>query len=242
LKPLLGAMNGLFARIEQLLVRERRFTADAAHEMRTPLAVLRAQWDVVRRSGSAAERAEAEAKLGVGLDRMGRLVTQMLSLSRVESGVQPSLATEVEWPQIVEQAMSDCLALAERRRIELACDWPPRGIHPLPLLGDEHLLTVMLRNLLDNAVRYAPTGTTVLLRFSGEHLEIENEGSPLSPEQLMRLGERFYRPDGQHEGGSGLGISIVRRIAELHGLELILGTGPNGQGVKMTLQFEAACR
>ncbi|MDM0029723.1 ATP-binding protein [Variovorax saccharolyticus] len=242
LKPLLGAMNGLFARIEQLLVRERRFTADAAHEMRTPLAVLRAQWDVVRRSGSAAERAEAEAKLGSGLDRMGRLVTQMLSLSRVESGVQPALATEVRWPQIVEQAMSDCLSLAERRRIELACEWPPRETHPLPLLGDEHLLTVMLRNLLDNAVRYAPTGTTVLLRFGGEHLELDNDGPPLSPEQLARLGERFYRPAGQTEGGSGLGVSIVRRIAELHGLELIFGTSSNGQGVKVTLQFDAAHR
>lgn len=242
LKPLLGAMNGLFARIEQLLVRERRFTADAAHEMRTPLAVLRAQWDVVRRSGSAAERAEAEAKLSAGLDRMGRLVTQMLVLSRVESGVAPALTTEVQWPPIVEQAMSDCLALAERRRIELACEWPPRGTHPLPLLGDPHLLTVMLRNLLDNAVRYAPEGTDVVLRIGREHLELENAGPPLSAEQLERLGERFYRPDGQKEGGSGLGISIVRRIAELHGLELTFGTDANGQGVKVMLQFDAAHR
>ena len=242
LKPLLGAMNGLFARIEQLLLRERRFTADAAHEMRTPLAVLRAQWDVVRRSTSAAERAQAEAKLNAGLDRMGRLVTQMLSLSRVESGVVPALASEVQWQGIVEQAMSDCLALAERRRIELACEWPPRGIHPLPLLGDEHLLTVLLRNLLDNAVRYAPPGTTVVLRFGSEHLEVENAGPALSPEQLARLGERFYRPDGQHEGGSGLGVSIVRRIAELHGLELSFETGGGGQGVKAVLRFDATHR
>ncbi|HSV79287.1 MAG TPA: ATP-binding protein [Ramlibacter sp.] len=240
LKPLLGAMNGLFARIEQLLLRERRFTADAAHEMRTPLAVLRAQWDVVRRSTSAAERAQAEAKLSAGLDRMGRLVTQMLSLSRVESGGLPALASEVQWQSIVEQVMSDCLALAERRRIELACEWPPRGIHPLPLLGDEHLLTVLLRNLLDNAVRYAPPGTTVVLRFGSEHLEVENDGPALSSEQLARLGERFYRPDGQHEGGSGLGVSIVRRIAQLHGLELSFETRADGQGVKAVLRFDAA--
>jgi two-component system sensor histidine kinase QseC len=242
LKPLLGAMNGLFARIEQLLVRERRFTADAAHEMRTPLAVLRAQWDVVRRSANAVERAEAEAKLGAGLDRMVRLVTQMLSLSRVESGLVPTLATEIRWRPIVEQAMSECLALAERRRIELACEWPARGTHALPLLGDEHLLTVMLRNLLDNAVRYGPPGTAVVLRIGREHLEVENEGPPLSPAQLARLGERFYRPDGQQEAGSGLGVSIVRRIAEMHGLELIFGTGANGRGVKVTLQFEPAHR
>ncbi|RZI95717.1 MAG: two-component sensor histidine kinase [Variovorax sp.] len=241
LKPMLGAMNGLFARIEALLVRERRFTADAAHELRTPLAVLRAQWDVVRRSASTQERAQAERSLDAGLDRMGRLVTQMLALSRVESGALPVL-TEVAWPPIVEQAMGDCLALAERRGIELACEWPPAGRHPLPLLGDENLLTVLLRNLLDNAVRYAPSGTAVLLRFTQETVEVENGGPPLSAEHLQRLGERFYRPDGQEEGGSGLGVSIVRRIAELHGLEVVFGSGADGQGVRVQLRFDAAHR
>ncbi len=242
LKPLLGAMNGLFARIDELLVRERRFTADAAHELRTPLAVLRAQWDVVRGATSAAERQEAERKLGTGLDRMGRLVTQMLSLSRIESGVAPALTTEIDWPAIVEHTMSDCLALAERRHIELACEWPPHGQHPMPLLGDEHLITVLLRNLLDNAVRYAPTGTAVTLRIAREQLELENEGPPLAPEQLARMGERFYRPDGQAEVGSGLGVSIARRIAQLHGLEVLFSDGAGGQGVKVLLQFDAAHR
>ena len=241
LKPMLGAMNGLFARIEALLVRERRFTADAAHELRTPLAVLRAQWDVVRRSGTAEERTEAEDKLNAGLDRMGRLVTQMLALSRVESGAMPRL-TEVAWAPIVEQAIGDCLLLAERRGIELACEWPGPGKHPMPLMGDEHLLTVLLRNLIDNAVRYAPAGTGVTLRFTQETIEIVNDGPPLSSEQLSRLGERFYRPDGQQEGGSGLGVSIVRRIAELHGLELVLGTAGNGQGVSVQLRFAGSQR
>lgn len=241
LKPMLGAMNGLFTRIDALLVRERRFTADAAHELRTPLAVLRAQWDVVRRAGSAEERAQAERKLDAGLDRMGRLVTQMLALSRVESGALP-VFTEVAWPPIVEQAMSDCLPLAARRRIELACEWPPEGRHPMPLMGDEHLLTVLLRNLLDNAVRYAPEGTSVVLRFTREMVAVDNEGPPLSGEQLARLGERFYRPDGQQEGGSGLGVSIVRRIAELHGLEVVFGAAAEGQGVSVQLRFDPAHR
>lgn len=241
LKPLIGAMNGLFARIEQMLVRERRFTADAAHELRTPLAVLRAQWDVVQRAGSPAERAAAEAKLGIGLDRMGRLVTQMLALSRVESGTAP-VFDDVRWTPVVEQAMSDCLALAERRGIELACEWPPAGRHPMPLLGDEHLLAVLLRNLLDNAVRYAPAGSAVTLRIGPDSIEVENSGLPLSAEQLARLGERFYRPDGQQEVGSGLGVSIVRRIAQLHGLELVFGTGADGTGVRVLLRFDAAHR
>ncbi|MDP9901840.1 ATP-binding protein [Variovorax ginsengisoli] len=241
LRPMLGAMNGLFARIEQMLVRERRFTADAAHELRTPLAVLRAQWDVVQHAGSPAERAAAEAKFGIGLDRMDRLVTQMLALSRVESGIAPTL-DEVQWTPIVEQAMSDCLALAERRNIELACDWPPPGRHPMPLLGNEHLLTVLLRNLLDNAVRYAPAGSAVTLRIGQESIEVENAGPPLSAEHLARLGERFYRPDGQQEVGSGLGVSIVRRIAQLHGLELVFGSRADGTGVRALLRFDNAHR
>jgi two-component system, OmpR family, sensor histidine kinase QseC len=242
LKPLVGAMNGLFARIEAMLARERRFTADAAHELRTPLAVLRVQWDVVRRAGSDAERLEAEAKFTAGMERMGRLVGQMLALSRLESANAASLTAEVQWPTIVEHAMSDCLALAERRRIELACEWPGRGKHPMPLLGDENLLTVLLRNLLDNAVRYAPRGTAVTLRIAEDHIEVENEGEPLSSEQVTRLGERFYRPAGQQESGSGLGVSIVRRIAELHGLEVEFKSGTSGRGVRVALRFDAAHR
>ncbi|MEO8279208.1 MAG: ATP-binding protein [Ideonella sp.] len=236
LRPLLGAMNGLFERITQMLVRERRFTADAAHELRTPLAVLQAQWDVLQRTTDPGERATAEANMSRGLDRMGRLVTQMLALARVESGTTPAYE-QVSWTAIVEQAMSDCLALAERRDIELACDWPPAGVPPMPLLGNDNLLTVLLRNLLDNAVRYAPIGSTVTLRISKDTIEVENDGSPLSEQQLTRLGERFYRPDGQREGGSGLGVSIVRRIAELHGLVLIYGTRADGAGVKALLRF-----
>lgn len=243
IKPAVSAMNSLFARIEDTLARERRFTADAAHELRTPLAVLRAQWDVLRGATSPAERSQAEARLGLGLDRLDRLVTQMLALSRVEAG-RNITRTEVRWPGIVEQAMSDCLPLAERRRIELACEWPGDARedgspaisrYPLPLLGDENLLTVMLRNLLDNAVRYAPAGTQVLLRIDTDHLSVENDGPPLSAEQQARLGERFFRPDGQEEAGSGLGLSIVQRIAALHGLGLRFSARSDGQGVRVVV-------
>lgn len=237
LRPLLGAINGLFLRLDQLLQRERRFTADAAHELRTPLAVLRAQWDVVRRAGTQDERRVAEDKLNSGLERMERLVTQLLALSRAESGLQPDLAAEIDWAAIVEQAMSDCLALSARRNIELACEWPEQGTHPMPLLGNPHLLTVLLRNLIDNATRYAPEGSCVTLRFTREYLEVDNEGPSLSPQLLSRLGERFYRPDGQRDGGSGLGVSIVQRIAALHGLRLEVGSCDDGNGVRARLQF-----
>ncbi|MDP2006969.1 MAG: ATP-binding protein [Rubrivivax sp.] len=231
LQPLLTAMNGLFVRIESTLARERRFTADAAHELRTPLAVLRAQWDVVRGAADAGARRQAEARLSAGLDRIDRLVTQMLALSRVEATERLSHSGAVDWPALVAQVMNDVLPLAERRGTELACDWPPAGTAAFVLNGDADLLAVLLRNLLDNALRYAPAGSSVTLRFGADGLAVHNGGPPLTPEALARLGERFHRLEGQAESGSGLGVSIVQRIATLHGLQLRYRSGPGGQGV-----------
>jgi two-component system sensor histidine kinase QseC len=231
LQPMLSAMNGLFTRIESTLEHERRFTADAAHELRTPLAVLRAQWDVLRRASGEDERRRAETQLNAGMDRMDRLVTQMLALSRLESTDRLPQAQALHWTPLVEQALSDVLPLAERRRIELDCDWPAAGTPPMPLQGDADLMTVLLRNLLDNAVRYAPEGSTVRLRFGADRLEIENDGAALPPDVLAQLGQRFRRIDGQAESGSGLGVSIVQRIAALHGLTLRYRARADGQGV-----------
>ena len=237
LQPLLEAMNGLFGRIDSTLARERRFTADAAHELRTPLAVLRAQWDVLRRAASEPERQEAMRKLGSGIDRMDRLVTQMLALSRLEATERLPASGAIDWQALVEQAMSDTLALAGRRHIELACEWPPAGAAPFPLRGDAALMAVLVRNLLDNAVRYGPEGSTVLLSFDARGLTVENAGAALDPVALQRLGERFHRPDGHTEGGSGLGISIAHRIATLHGLVLRHGPRRDGTGVAARLEL-----
>ncbi len=235
LQPMLQAMNGLFSRITSTLERERRFTADAAHELRTPLAVLRAQWDVLKRSSGEAERTQAAARLDAGMDRMDRLVTQMLALSRLEATERLPQATELQWEPIVEQAVNDVLPLAERRRIELDCEWPDAGTPALPLRGDAALMSVLLRNLLDNAVRYAPEGSTVRLRFGASTLQVENEGPPLPPQMRTQMGERFRRVDGQSESGSGLGVSIVQRIAALHCLALHYGELRAGEGVMATL-------
>lgn len=242
LLPLIGAMNGLFARIDETLARERRFTSDVAHELRTPLAVLRAQWDVVRRTAGQPERTQAEIKFGAGLARMNRLVTQMLALSTLESSDNVPRTTTLRWPAVVEEAMGDCVTIAGRRNIELACDWPGDGRPPMPLVGDEQLLTALLRNLLDNAVRYARPGTTVTLRMGEDRLEVENDGAPLSPDQLARMGERFHRPLGQQESGSGLGVSIVQRIAALHDLMVDFGPRDDGQGMKVVVRFANAPR
>lgn len=232
LQPMLAAMNGHFQRVGDALARERRFTADAAHELRTPLAVLRAQWDLLRAAPDEPARHEAEARLGQGLDRMDRLVTQMLALARLEARASLPQAQPVAWAPLLEGVLSDLLPLADRRHIELAVEGEPEAF---ALQGDADLLAVLLRNLLDNAVRYAPQHSTVVLRFAAGALSVHNDGPPLSAQTLAHLGERFHRRDGQTESGSGLGVSIARRIAALHGLALRHGPGADGQGVVATL-------
>ena len=124
--------------------------------------------------------------------------------------------------------------------------WPATGRPPaqpaLPLHGDADLLAVLLRNLVDNAVRYAPEGSTVTLRFAADGLEVHNAGPALAAEALARLGERFHRADGQAESGSGLGVSIVQRIAALHGLVLRYRSGSDGSGVVAALAAPARSR
>jgi two-component system sensor histidine kinase QseC len=238
IKPLIEAMNSVFARVGQVLESERRFTADAAHELRTPLAALRGQWDVLCHASTEVERAHSQANVSVGLERLDRLVTQMLGLAQVESSVGLAFSKPVDWHAVAEQAVSDCLPLAERRHMELACEWPEEAAPPLPVIGHAHLLTVLLRNLLDNALRYAPARTLVTLRLLHDRLEIDNDAQPLSAEEWARIGEPFYRPEGQAESGSGLGVSIARRVAALHGLRVEIGPREDARGVKVTVRAD----
>lgn len=231
LQPMLQAMNELFGRIETTLARERRFTADAAHELRTPLAVLSAQWDRLRGARAEAEREQAMQALRSGIERMARLVDQLLRLSRLEAAQGLAQRQTLDWPAVAREALGEVLPLAERRHIQFDCRWPAAPQLPPAWQGDASLMTVLLRNLLDNAARYAPSGSTVTLQFDAERLTVENAGPALSDAELARLGERFHRPDGQVESGSGLGVSIARRIAELHGLVLRYRARPDGTGV-----------
>lgn len=241
LRPLVGAMNALLTRIGQTMERERRFTADAAHELRTPLAALQSQWEasqLVDADGPLPRR-ERSDKIGLGLARLTRLVTQLLSLSRLDHLTTRTAGLPIDWQQVTEHVLNDVLALADRQRVELACEWPPQGAPALPLHGDASLLAAMLRNLMDNALRHSPPGSQVTLRFGADAIEVIDEGPGVSPEHLSRLGDRFYRPAGDDEPGSGLGLSIVRRIAELHGLTVGWGNRSDHSGFSVRLQRSA---
>lgn len=239
LRPLLAAMNDLFARIDAALEHERRLTADAAHELRTPLAALRAQWEAAQLAADAGERARAQAQIGVGIERLGRLVSQLLLLAGIDSRGAPVFTEAVDWRRVVESALSDELPLIEATGSDVVVEWPAGGEAPLPLLGDEALLAALVRNLIDNALRYAPRGTQVVLRFGAASLSVLDEGPGLSAEHLARLGDRFYRPPGQAQSGSGLGISIVRRVADLHGLDVRFDNRGDRTGLCVTIRRRA---
>jgi two-component system sensor histidine kinase QseC len=234
LQPLIQAMNQLFGRVQSLLERERRFTADAAHELRTPLAVLRAQWEVMQHASDDREKTQAQRQLEAGFERMERLVTQMLQMSRLDATERLPQTQLVEWAPVLEQAVSDVLPLSDQRQVDLVCEWPNDPASPLPVVGDAVLMGVLLRNLLDNAVRYATANSTVEIRLSPEALVITNSVVDRAADRVARWGERFHRPPGAEQTGSGLGASIVQRVAELHGLRVQV-LAPDEQHISVRL-------
>ncbi len=234
-QPLVAAINRVFYRLDSALENERRFTADAAHELRTPLAAARIQAQVAQLAGNPEQRAHALAQTVAGLDRATRLVEQMLRLARLDPlGQLPQSRPVglVDLAQRVAAGVQDALPQA-RIRLALADDVPP--VH-----GDPDLLEVALRNLLDNAIRYSPAGSEVIVVVKKEGgsrtLSVQDNGPGVPADELPRLLERFYRGSSAAAEGSGLGLTIVGRIAELHGARLELANRDGG-GLEVRLRW-----
>jgi two-component system sensor histidine kinase QseC len=213
--PMLDALNSLFRRIGELLESERRFTADAAHELRTPIAAIRAQAQVALGATAEDERTHALQATLQGCDRATRLVEQLLTLSRLESGAERA-DVAVDLAGVVRQVVAELApqALSKRQVIDV------HASKPCTVQGDATLLSVLIRNLADNAIRYSPPGATVRIGVSNEQcavrLSVEDSGPGMSPADMERMGERFFRVVGSGQDGSGLGLSIARRIAAAH--------------------------
>jgi two-component system sensor histidine kinase QseC len=236
LRPLVRAMNRLFDRVSVAIEHERRLTADAAHELRTPLAALRVQAEVAQLAEDPVARRHALGQLTLGIDRLSRVVAQLLDLARLDALGAPARVAGIDWARVVEQAVSECLPLAEERGSQIDCVWPAGAVQVLPLAGDETLIALLLRNLTDNALRYSQPGSLVEVVLAPQEVRVQDNGPGLPPAVLARLGERFYRPGGNDTRGSGLGLSIVRRVAGLHGLEVELANRPGG-GFQVTLRL-----
>jgi len=236
--PMLDALNGLFERIAELLESERRFTADAAHELRTPIAAIRAQAQVALGATVNAERLHALHATLQGCDRATRLVEQLLTLSRLDSDAVHALVA-VDLAALARQVVADTapLALDKQQAIELD------ATDPCAVQGDATLLSVMIRNLVDNAIRYSPLGATVKLGVSNEQgvvrLSVDDSGPGMLSTDMERMGERFFRVVGSGQDGSGLGWSIVRRIATVHRAVVRVARSTSLGGLSVGVNFPA---
>ena len=239
IRTMLEALNGLFQRVEAALEGERRFTADAAHELRTPLAALQAQLQVALRARDAEERDRSLHQLQSGLSRASHLVDQMLQLARLdpESGLpdpQP-----VDLALLAESVCADLGPLILAKNIDFDLEAGP----DCGLIGQGEWLRVLIRNLVDNAIRYTPDGGRVRVSLGQDagpcRLVVQDSGPGIPVAERAAVLRRFHRLDQDGQPGSGLGLAIVARIAELHGAHLDLGTGEAGAGLRVTVQWPA---
>jgi signal transduction histidine kinase len=232
------SLNDAFGRLQGLLERQTRFTADAAHELRTPLAIIRTNAEVAGR-GSADLAAHREAMAGVleGAQRLASILEALLVLARVDRG---QLATQpVDLAELARATLADVAPAAQ--------DLTLTGAVPDSLIvpGDPDQLGIALRNLLDNAVRYTPAGGTVSLHLEARDgdvvLEITDTGPGIPPEDLPRIFDRFTRVDPARDrasGGVGLGLSIVRAVVDMHGGRIDVASEP-GAGTTVTVRLPA---
>ncbi len=236
LAPFTQAIDQLVARLQTSLERERRFTADAAHELRNPLAALRLELDLAAQSADDTGRTLHLQRSQEALDRMQRLVTQLLMLARVENLTELDDAGPLHLAGIAEQALRDASEQASARSIALSLDREGDD----RVRGSRGLLAILVQNLLDNALRHAPAQGHVNVRVAGQadrvSLEVHDDGAGFSATDPTRPGERFHRPEGSLGEGSGLGLSIAHAIAGLHRGQLEFGrSGLGGARVSLIL-------
>jgi len=233
IRPLIEAINNLFGRVERTIESERQFTADAAHELRTPLAALATQAQVALRARDEGERNHAIEQLIASSQRAARLVDQLLTLARLDPDA--TVTTEsVRLDRLAEEICAGHGGMAVMKGVALELDAAPASV-----AGHADMLRILLRNLVDNAIRYTPAGGRVVVTVTPGSLTVADTGPGIPEAERDRVFDRFHRLAGQDTEGSGLGLSIIVRIAERHGAVIELGAGENGKGLRVTVRFSA---
>jgi two-component system OmpR family sensor kinase len=237
--PLVSELNSLLSRLGGAIETQRRFTEDAAHELRSPLTALQLQIQLLERARSPEERHEALDALRAGAKRATHLVEQLLTMARLEPEAAREAPAEVALEDVAASVLADLEPLAEAKAVELR-----RGrVEPTRVAGQAEALRTLARNLVDNAIRYTPPGgrieVSVLVDDGRPALEVKDSGPGIPPEERERVFDRFYRLPGAAAQGSGLGLAIVRQIADAHRAEVSLGEADHGQGLCVTVRFPA---
>lgn len=221
MKPLTLALNHLLHRVQQALDRERQFTSNAAHELRTPLATVRAHAQVALRSGSIAESQEALRNVVQGIDRSARLVEQMLTLARLDPDLGRNSFRIIDVGAVAEAVLVDMATTALDKHIDLSLERDePDARDGASMLAYQPGIEVLLRNLISNAIQNTPSEGRVVVQVKriqgGVMLAVTDTGPGIPEAERDRVFERFYRPPGSRRGGCGLGLAIVARVVELH--------------------------
>jgi two-component system OmpR family sensor kinase len=235
LQPLVGALNGLLARLESAFAQQKGLAADAAHALRTPLAALTLQAQLAQRA-SDADRLAALQRLEQGVKRATHLVQQLLTLARLDPDAAQQPFAPVDLAALVQEVADELAPLAQAKEIALHVAAQPTTV---PALADA--LQMALVNLVDNAIRYTPAGGRIELRVqpgeTGVTLAVLDNGPGVPEEEYERVFDRFYRGRDAAAGGSGLGLAIVRQVVALHGCTVAAGPGLDGRGFGVRLSF-----
>lgn len=242
IRPMIDALNRLLDRVRRTLENERRFTADAAHELRTPLAALAAHAQVAQRASDVAEREHALDQLGSGIARASHLVDQLLTLARLDPDDTLTDVQSVDFQALLEAVCAEQGRKALEKHISLELDIITSHAMSGWVMGSDTLLRILLRNLLDNAVRYTPEGGQIHVRLDvdgqGMVLTLCDNGPGIPSDERVQVFDRFKRLEGHTQPGSGLGLSIVRRIADLHGASVTLDeASPSSGGLKVCVRW-----
>jgi len=238
IEPLVNELNSLFSRLQEAFQREKRFTADAAHELRTPLAALNTHTQVALRAQTPEQRKQALLKVLAGVNRGTHVVQQLLTLNRMvpEASINEPVSMDLgkEAADIAAQLAPE--AIAKNIDLELITTNKP----PI-ILGNSTAIGILIRNLVDNAIRYSPEKSKVTIKIEedDEHviLRVIDNGPGIPKELRERVFERFFRVIGSQATGSGLGLGIVQQITKLHHAEIALETPKNGKGLDFQIRF-----
>jgi two-component system sensor histidine kinase TctE len=241
-QPLIHAMNGFLERLSASISAQQRFIADAAHQLRTPIAGLKTQTELALRQAQAAEAKATFGQLHAATDQLTRLVNQLLSLARAEPDARRSGETgRINLSEVAREFATEWVPRALAREIDLGFEGPSGDTF---IEGDPFLLREMLGNLLDNAIRYTQPGGRVTVKVATDRdsvvLSVEDNGPGVPPADRERVFERFYRVLGTGADGCGLGLAIAREIALRHRAEITLDAGPGGRGTVVLVRFPRA--